>query len=399
MSTNQSYGITTWRLRLRCRHPQWLVLTQEFYDQIETFYYELLMKRENLWKLNSQKILRELEQMTLPGREKRTPEVPLPWENVPPYFRRAAANAGIAMARSSIAKGSMGSPHSSAVYYKGMYRDFTESGITLKVWNGEEWKWLRCRLYGKKFPENVQLLSPSVVFDHGFIMLHVPVRETNFNTGSVKERMRERRNICALQFTNTDAFAVGTVLDGEGKELSLRFFRGGKEYSHYCRIVLEKLDKSRRSLGDVTEGNPNQRHWLHLKNLSEHYAHKVSREIVRFCQENEVFVIALPRYEDEYTRYVMNGSGNWNPLHLSTKIRKYLGYKAWTAGIMVIEVHARESSSVCAVCGGEIAETDKDTGQILCVNGHHGNRYLNAARNLGKKCREQFQEKDMVKNC
>ena len=52
----------------------------------------------------SQKILRELEILSLPGREKRTPEKPLPWEKVPLYFRRAAANTGIAAAKSHAAR-------------------------------------------------------------------------------------------------------------------------------------------------------------------------------------------------------------------------------------------------------------------------------------------------------
>lgn len=419
MSVKQGYGITTRKLRLRCSHPQWLSLTQEFYNQIETFYCDLLLAQEKLWGKSSQEILRDLEQLSLPGRERRTPRNPLPWEKVPPYFRRAAANAGIAAAKSFLSqesssscdgegdsrggmqsiessdiygKRSISSLNSSVVYYKGMYRDFSENGITLKVWTGEGWTWMHCRLYGNKFPENGQLLSPTVVLEKDFLMLHVPVKEPNSDGDSVKSRMKQGKNICGLQFTNTDAFAVGSVMDGEGKELALRFFGGGKEYSHYCRMVLEKLDKSRRSLGTVTEGKPNQRHWMHLKNLSEHYAHGVSRDIVLFCQEWHVSVIALPKYDREYSWNVMVGSGDWSPLHLSMKIRKYLSYKAWMAGMIVIEVNARRIGSVCSVCGGAIAETDKKSGRIVCVNGHSGNRYLNAARNLGRKCREQFRE-------
>ena len=36
---------------------------------------------------------------------------------------------------------------------------------------------------------------------------------------------------------------------------------------------------------------------MHLKNLSEHYAHQVSREILNFCKENQAGIIVLPDYD------------------------------------------------------------------------------------------------------
>lgn len=44
MGTKQGYAITTWRLRLRCKHPEWLETTQNFYNEIQKFYY---------WKRNN----------------------------------------------------------------------------------------------------------------------------------------------------------------------------------------------------------------------------------------------------------------------------------------------------------------------------------------------------------
>lgn len=403
MNGKQGYSITTWRMRLRCRHPEWLKQTQDFYNQIEKFYYDLLLEHEELWELNSQKTLRELEYLSLPGKEKRVPETPLPWEKVPPYFRRAAANAGIAAAKSYItrAKTIPGRKaeqlNSAAVYYKGMYRDFSADEITLKVWNTEQWQWMRCRLYGKDFPKDGQIMSPSVVFEYEFIMLHVPVKEATCDPAPVKVRMQEGRNICGLQFTNGDAFAVGSIQDRAGRELAVRFFKGGAEYSHHCRHVLEKIEKSEKSLGNVSAGRPNQKYWMHLKHLGEHYAHKISREIVRFCEEHEVGVIAVPKYDREYSRYVMGASGDWSPIHLSMRIREYLSYKAWQAGMIVIEVNAKGISSACGTCGGQIVNVDKRSMECVCENGHRCNRYLNAARNLTRKCRGQFETKTGVK--
>lgn len=396
MSDNQGYSITTWRLRLCCRHPQWLQQTEEFFNQIQQFYYELLLKYPQLGTLASQKILRELEVLSIPGRDKKPVEVPLPWEKVPLYFRRAAANAGIAAAKSHLARkenfpGRQAQEfNSAAVYYKGMYRDFSSSEITLKVWDGSRWQWMRCRLYGKEFPVDAQLMSPSVVFEEKLIMLHVPVKEFGCDTSTVKQRMAQGRNLCSLQFTNSDAFAVGTILDSSGQELAVKFWGGGKEYSHRSEVLLNKIEKSEKSLGGPQPGHPNQKYWMHLKHLSDFYAHQISCEIVRFCAEQKAGVIAFPKYNGNYTRHVMKGSGDWSPLHLSGRIRQYVSYKAWKAGIITIEVHAEGISAVCANCGKEVVFTDKKTNEFVCMDGHRGNRYLNSARNLGRKCLRQF---------
>ena len=81
-TAKKGYSITTWRLHLWCDHPEWLRNTQEFYNEIATFYYNLLLKHEELWNLGSQQTLRELEILSIPGRGGRIPEEPLPWEKI-----------------------------------------------------------------------------------------------------------------------------------------------------------------------------------------------------------------------------------------------------------------------------------------------------------------------------
>lgn len=396
MGDKQGYCITTQRLRLRCKHPEWLQQTQDFFNQIVRFYYDLLLEHPELWKLNTQQTLRELEVLSLPGREKREPETPLPWKKVPLYFRRAAINTGIAAAKSHVSREQTmpgrkaQSFNSAVVYYKGMYRGFTSEEIILKVWDGERWQWLRCRLYGRKFSEDAVIMSPSVVFEHEFLMLHVPVKEVTCDTSTVKERMEKGRNVCGVHFTNGDAFAVASISDESGREIAVRFFKGGKAYSHHCQMLLEKIAKSEKSLGEVDSGQPNKKYWMHLKHLADYHAHKISREIVEFCEEDDVAVIAVPKFTEDYSRYVMYSSGNWSPIHLSTRIREYLSYKSWKSGMIVIEVNARGMGSVCAECGGKINSVDRKTGEYLCENGHRGNRFLNFTRNLSKKCLIQF---------
>ena len=83
---------------------KWLRTTQEFYNRIAEFYYNLLLDHTDLWEMGSQQTLRELEIMSIPGRGGRIPSDPLPWQKVPLYFRRAAANEGIASAKSYLSR-------------------------------------------------------------------------------------------------------------------------------------------------------------------------------------------------------------------------------------------------------------------------------------------------------
>ena len=399
MGKKQGYIITTKCLRLRCRHPEWLSETQDFYNQIQKFYYDLFLEHSELREENSQVCLREMERLSIRGRDGKEVPSPLPWEKVPLYFRRAAANAGIAAAKSHLSRqengyaGKAESFHSAVTYYKGMYRDFESGEITLRVWNGSEWRWMRCRLYGKAFPEGAQLMSPSVVLDQKYEMLHVPVKEIVQDASIAKERIVEGRNVCGIHFTNGDAFAVASVMNCEGKELAVRYFKGGKEYTHRCSKVLEKIEKSRKSRGENAGGRVNQKYWMHLKNLGEQYAHQISLNIVTFCKEQDVSVIAFPKYDEEYRRHVLKGAGNFGTLHLSTRIREYLTYKAWKEGILVLDVNAKEMHRICAVCGSEIARQDKQSKRFVCEKGHQGDAYLNVARNAAKRCLEQFQKK------
>lgn len=396
MPSTTGYSITTRKLRLCCGQPEWLRKTQDFYNEIESFYYALLLSHEDLWELGNQKTMRALEVLTIMGRDKQVPLNPLPWEKVPLYFRRAAINSAIAAAKSHISRQTVvpgrkaEKLHSAVTYYKGMYRDFSHKEITLKVWTGEQWKWMRCRLYGKPFPEESEQMSPSVIFEKKYLMLHVPVKEFMADTVSVKQRMQEGRNVCAIQFTNGDAFAVGTVCDGEGKETDVKFWRGGSEYAHHCSQLLKKIQKSEKSLAGSDQPNSNRKYWMHLKHLSESYAHQISAKIVRFCLEKQVSVIVLPKYKKEYTDYIMIGSGNWSPLHLSAKIRSDLSYKAWKNGIIVIDTYAKGISETCARCGAPVISVDRKKDTYLCQNGHSGRRSLNSARNLGQKCIRQF---------
>ena len=126
---------------------------------------------------------------------------------------------------------------------------------------------------------------------------------------------------------------------------------------------------------------------MHLKHLNEHYAHQVSKEIIDFCKEKHTGILVLPEYDEDFSRISMYRSGNYSPLHLSIRIRNYLKYKAWAEGILVLETRTDGLKDKCAICGGKVRRKGNE---FLCENGHQGNRFLNDARNLGRKCQDSF---------
>ena len=104
--------------------------------------------------------------------------------------------------------------------------------------------------------------------------------------------------------------------------------------------------------GEKRGKNDNKRYWRKLKQISNDEAHQISRQIIDFCVETGAGVILLPKYSKEFTKYVMAAVGNWSPLHLNYQIRSQLKYKAWQAGILILESEVHDIDRYCALCGG-----------------------------------------------
>ena len=400
------YSIRTWRMRLFCPEPGWLDSTEEYFQNVVEFYYQLLQQHEELWHSSSFDIQRSLELLTLTGRDGRVPQNPLPMGKVPVYLRRAAINKAAAVVKSTLARteemenmlpewksASETSPafpptlEANVTFFKGMYSDLTDTSIRLKLWNGKKWTWTDCQLKGRAFPVEAQLMSPTLVKERRRYTLNIPVKQENTDARTAKERMAEGTRICSIRFTNTDTFAMCCILDEQGEQLAVHTCRGGDQYRHTCKLLEEKIEKSRQSTEHDDSPQPNRKYYMRLKNLSQHYAHQVSREILNFCKEHQAGIVVLPDYDQSFTRMAMVKSGNFSPLHLSSKIRSQLQYKAWAEGILVLEVRTDGLKDKCSICSGKIKRKGSE---FLCEHGHQGNRFLNDARNLGRKCQESF---------
>ena len=409
MEKTRYYAITVRKFSVLSRHLEWMEKTQTLYNEVLAFYYKLFLdcfsERDNKKTSaipGSMEALRELEKLTIVGRDKKPVPYPVPWEKLPLYFRRAAINGAVAAARSYLARReAVISPDWRCAYqksrteffsepvtfYKGMYRDFSEKEIFLKLWDGARWHWSRCRLRSNTAPSEGQMMSPALVLKKNGAELHIPWKMPVPDGRNARERIEAEDKICSVVFTNKDAALVCCIVDADGNKESCFFLKGGKEYAHRCRELLEKIEKSRQSAGGGDNPYANGRYWEKLKNLNDHYSHHFSRQVIDYCVKHGAKILVLPDFENNHIKYIMKKSGKFSPIQLSTAIRKKLKYKAWQAGIVVLETQQHHISSVCAECGGKV----KNSGSSFqCENGHQGNRYLNSAWNLGKKCRKSF---------
>lgn len=417
------YCTITYRLRLYTDHMDYLKLTKEVYNEIILKYYNLLLDNIELLNLSNQYCLRELEKLTSVSLSKDE-------KDIPAYFRRAGINNAIGSARSYIAllknfkedslkekskeesktskarnnannqvaekitnKNSIKkepsravSFNASPVYYKGMYRNLDENNVELKLWNGEKWEWYRASIKGKKFDKE-EALSPTIVIDSKFAMLHVPVKKVVEDVTPVKQRMnKENVKVLALSFSNYDNFAICVVLDKAGNFVSSKFIGGGKEYKDRTSKILAKIKKDRQTNKKLAERD-HKNYWIKLNNISTTTAHKVSKEIVDFAKENDVQVISIAE-QVEANEFITKKVGRYSPIYLRHKVISLLEYKAFKEGILITRVRSNYTANRCYKCRGKIKRLGKQ--EAICENNHRSNYYFNTAINVGLMALKKF---------
>ncbi|MBP3609546.1 MAG: transposase [Lachnospiraceae bacterium] len=390
------HSILRYRVRLYDRHFDWLKITRQLYQNTVQHFFHVLESEKELLELSNFLLLRALEERCIGTKqmkaEGQSPSYPLPvTPKIPLYFRRSAINTAIDLARKQAE--SM-EPH--MVFYKGMYRSFTDTSIELKLYNGEKWVWVTYPFTGRTFPEEAVRLSPMLVLDKKTAWLEVPLSFEVKDIRTVRERMQTEKQICAVAFPDNDTLAVAVLLERNGKEINHHFFRGGREREEQRRRLLERIQKSEESRG--MEGQPgarkeNTKAYRSLQEINSHYAHVISRQILNFCLEHEIKVIVVPNYETSIDfrdkKYLKTNAYRW----LGRAIIKNLKYKAFQKGIVVTSVRPYHISDCCSECGARIRRYNEGhtAGQkyvggklFQCPNGHKGNTAHNTARNVGK---------------
>lgn len=399
------YTTITYKFRLYDKHLDWLKKTKELYNQIVAYYYNIILENQSLLQLSNQPLLRELECRTVGTKEMKKngekPEYPLEqFPKIPLYFRRAAINAAVGLARSYISqkqaweeKKSKRLPSItkkfslSPVYYKGMYKEFTKTSIMLKIYTGNKWEWVSFHYKGREFPEEAQYFSPTIKIEEKTAYLHFPICKIVKDVRTMKERMEKEERILAIYFPSQDCLAVGVILQKSGVYEKSIFIHGGKELKIKRRELYKKSIQIKQ-----TSNTDTQKYYKKIEDLNEHYAHKVSRKLVNYCLTNKIKVIAVPNYDRQIDfskrNYIQTNNFEW----IGRRIIRYLKYKAFAEGILVGTIRPYHITDICSICGEKIEKYNEGYrpgknyygGKLyLCPNGHKGNSSLNAAKNIG----------------
>lgn len=159
------HSILRYRVRLYDRHFVWLKATKKLYTQVVGHFFQVLRNEPGLLEQSDFLLLRALEAKCIGTKEMKAkgqlPEFPLTeLPKIPLYFRRSAINAAIDLSRK---KAENLEPN--MVLYKGMYQNFTDHTIDLKLFNGEKWVWVTYPFTGREFPPEATRLSPMLVLE------------------------------------------------------------------------------------------------------------------------------------------------------------------------------------------------------------------------------------------
>ena len=413
------YAITTYKIQLNYKHLDWFKQTQSLFDAVLAFYYKLLEKQPEALSLTNQNLLRHLELQTIKQRDGTPPETPLPFEKIPLYFRRAAINAAISMYRSYMGKlkawqegpikrGKPSPPkclHMSMLYYKGMYKDFDEKSILLKLNTGKTWAWVKHRYTGRPFPENAERMSPTIVIKKKKVMLHIPVKEIVEDSRTAKERVKQNEKFVAVALTGSDSLAVCTTIEADGRATAPYFIKGGKELAHRRKLLLGYTKRGiagndmthtvgNAALSVPQEHRPNAKYYEKITRITDHYAHEVSRKIVDYAIKQGAKLIVLPELKESFNQAKKPYLGKTPYDFIGRRIARYVQYKAWRKGLVAMTSKPYYASTRCYHCDAPIARHNTEYQNpsanfyggknFVCKEGHRGSTALNSARNLGK---------------
>ena len=419
------YAITTNKIQLNYKHLDWFKQTQSLFDAVLAFYYKLLEKQPEALSLTNQNLLRHLELQTIKQRDGTPPETPLPFEKIPLYFRRAAINAAISMYRSYMGKlkawqegpikrGKPSPPkclHMSMLYYKGMYKDFDEKSILLKLNTGKTWAWVKHRYTGRPFPENAERMSPTIVIKKKKVMLHIPVKEIVEDSRTAKERVQQNEKFVAVALTGSDSLAVCTTIEADGRATAPYFIKGGKELAHRRKLLLGYTKRGiagngmthtvgNAALSVPQEHRPNAKYYEKITRITDHYAHEVSRKIVDYALKQGAKLIVLPELKESFNQAKKPYLGKTPYDFIGRRIARYVQYKAWQQGLVAMTSKPYYASTRCFHCDAPIAKHNTEYQNpsanfyggknFVCKEGHRGSTALNSARNLGKGFYERF---------
>jgi putative transposase len=372
-------------LQYRPQHAGWFAATQDLFNRVAAFYFEVICAHECVLDLSNKGALTALEVLTHATKANPAPVMPLTQvaEHIPAMFRRAAIHAALGSARSfssHLAKWRAKKEQAQAkgkkfterppvpprrwkkptTLYAGQWKNRRAGSILLKLWTGTCWSWVRVRITGRPMPPDVEMGSPSLVRSGNHWWLHTPLEKPLSHPMKIKQQITTNRatRICAVDLNLDDHLAVCTIQTVEGTCLSTRFIDGGQEINGFRKKQLGRIARNRSKTGLLAKGvQDNADLWHKLKQVDEEIAHLMSARIVQFALAQEATILVfehLGHLKPERGKYSRRGNSK-RAFWMKGRIFRFAKYKAWNAGIVTSRVNPRNTSRECARCHGLVA--------------------------------------------
>ncbi|GHO56193.1 hypothetical protein KSB_46680 [Ktedonobacter robiniae] len=395
---------------LRSKQANWFHATQTLFNQVASFYFEVIQAHPLILDLSSQEALTALERLTHATKQNPHPVMPLSQiaQELPAMFRRATIHAALGAAHAftiSLAKWRARKEKAQAKqkrfterppvpprtwnrsvsFYAGMWKgrslgqqakgppiqgarpDTTEERacpkILLKLWTGRSWVWTKLRLSGPPLPQGCtpqEAGSPQLVRKGGRWWLHTPLQREIERPQKAQTQLSEQKGtrLCAVDLNIDTHLAVCTIQTVEGTVVATRFIRGGKRLHGLRKRQLGRIARNRRATGIIAEGEQdNVQRWAKVRALDEDTAHQVSHRIVAFAQAHGASILVFEHLghfkpvKGSFSRRGNEKRSYW----LRGRIFRYTRYKAFHQGIITCRVNPRNTSREHADCGGAIA--------------------------------------------
>src|SRR6266566_3752448 len=361
-------------------HAAWFAATQDLFNQVTAFYFEVIAVHEKVLDCTNKEALTVLETLTHATHKNPTPIMPLEAivEDIPAMFRRAAIHAALGSARSFYAlllkwkkrkekaqtKGKQfterppvppRSWNKSVTLYAGQWKERTRSSIVLKVWTGTCWSWIKVRLTGRELPDDVEMGSPSLIWRGNHWWLHTPLEKQFASPGTIEKQVttQAQTKLCAVDLNLHEQLAVCTIQTVEGTILATTFIGGGRRIAGFRKQQLGRIARNRGKTGIIAEGEQdNADLWRKINNMDESISHLVSARIVQFAQAHQASILVfehLGNLKPEKGKYSRRGNSK-RAYWMKGRIFNYAKYKAWHIGVITSRVNPANTSRECHRC-------------------------------------------------
>jgi len=276
--------------------------------------------------------------------------------NIPAYFRRSAINTALGIAQSwngnykRWLNGRKKKPpvlrkenNQFPTYFKGMYKEFTQKNVMLKLYTGSSWVWRKVRISTTQhISDNITELSVKLIIKNRRAYIHRSIGKPK------PKRAADLDKVVAVDL-NIKRTAVMAVVGRDGRIHKTRFINTQKDN----RRRKFYLDNITRRLA-ITKIIPEEEsfckgRWEKVHHFNENLSHTISKTIVEFAKDNNCKIIVFEHLDNlkpekgSRSRYLNSKLMYW----LKGSIYRKTYYKARWDGIWTTRVNPRNTSKLC----------------------------------------------------